>query len=271
MQTKEKTNLFKAGVFMSLMILVLMIFIIMMGEEGHWLSEKTSLKALVPSAQNLKQGAAVQLKGINVGTVKNIQINDTDNVLLELSLDSSHLHWITRGSSVKIDSQGLVGDKMAVIEINPKSSEKFDPQSDFLKPHQSLLMPGLSDQGGKIADKMNRALIKFEILLDQLTKDENIYVTLNNLNKASVGLDRLISSFEKEDVAKKMASSLEGIDSIVNRAQTGPGTIHSLLYEDELYLQINKIVGGASRSNILKYFINKSLEDSDRKRSSEKN
>ncbi|MEX0798775.1 MAG: MlaD family protein [Bacteriovoracaceae bacterium] len=270
MREKEKRNLIKTGVFISLMAGVFMVFAVTIGTENQFFSKRISLEAVVPSANNLREGAMVQLKGIKAGKAREIDIVGENKVRLRLEINAKFLKWIKKDSLVDISSQGLVGDKIVEIKGGSSSSKPFNPDSDVLKPHPSLTLPDIAEQGGAIAQRTERALIKFEVFLDQMNKDANIYSTLKNVNKASERLDLFLRDLDKNGLARKMASTFAKMDKAMGRVHSGPGTVHSLIYEEELYNRLNEIVGGAGRSKVLKYFIRKSLEENQKKENQKK-
>ena len=122
-------------------------------------------------------------------------------------------------------------------------------------------MDQVMNKGNDIAEKLNRVLAKFENFLDQATKDGNFYATMENANKASSKLSQILSRVEKNKTFDKLDQTLSKTNKIMSRIDKGPGTLHSLIYSDEMYLQINKVIGGAARSDILKYFIRQSLDE----------
>ena len=261
MRDQEKRNLIKTGIFMSSLLAVLMIFATLIGKENKWLSPKLTIKASVPSANNLKEGGIVQLQGINIGRVEKIQIAGPNEVSLTLEITQEHLKWIKKDSKVDISSQGLVGDKLLKISAGSKDSSPFDPDVDVLKSDDSLNIPDLARAGGEIAQQADKVLLKLEQFLDQLNKDQMVSKTLSNLSQAATKLNSILDDMQRRGFTQKLTSSMGQLDQAMARLNNGPGTLHSLIYEDELYNRLNQIVGGAGRSDVLKYFIRKSLDE----------
>lgn len=261
MRQQERRNLVKTGIFMSALIGVFMIFAIFIGKENQWFSPKEYVKAVVPTANNLRPGGVVHFQGIKVGKVESVSIEGQDKVAIGLEIDGKYLKWIKKDSTVDITSQGLVGDKLLKIKSGAEDSPAFDPSKDVLGPHASMQMPDIAQTGGEIAVQVDRVLAKFEILLNQMNKDAHVASTVANLNQAAGKLNALLADMEKRGFSRKMSSAMGELDKAMGRINSGPGTMHSLVYEDELYNRLNMIVGGAGRSDVLKYFIRKSLDE----------
>lgn len=261
MRADEKKNLIKVGLFSFFMTIVLMIFVVMISSENRWFVSKTHIKAHIPNAQNLKVGGIVQLGGLKIGKVEEINIKKLKKIEVLMLVDNDYLQWIKKDSLVDIASKGIVGDKLIQIVKGSEDAEVFNPVTDVLKAAPGLTMDQVMDKGNDIAEKLNRVLAKFENFLDQATKDGNFYATMENANKASSKLSQILSRVEKNKTFDKLDQTLSKTNKIMSRIDKGPGTLHSLIYSDEMYLQINKVIGGAARSDILKYFIRQSLDE----------
>lgn len=261
MRAEEKTNLIKVGIFSFFMTCVLMVFVILISSENRWFVPKTTIRAHLPNAQNLKVGGIVQLGGLKIGKIKNILIKRMHKIEIQMEIDSEYLQWIKRDSRVEIASKGLVGDKLIQIVKGSDVGVDFNPQKDVLKAIPSMTMDQMMNKGTDIAEKVNRVLGKFENLLDQATKDGNFYETMANTNKATQKLNTILTRIEQKKTFDKLDTTLSRTNNIMGRIDKGPGTMHSLIYSDELYLQLNKVIGGAGRSDLLKYFIRQSLDE----------
>lgn len=265
MREEEKKNLIKVGIFSFFMTCIMMVFIILISSENKWFVPKTEIKAHVSNAQNLKIGGIVQLGGLKIGKILDIKIRKIHKIEILMSVNSEHMRWIRKDSMVDISSKGLVGDKLIQIVKGSHDSDRFDPEKDVLKAVPSLTMDQMMNKGTDIAEKVNRVLAKFENLLDQATKDGNFYATMSNTNKATAKLNSILTRIEKKKTFDKLDGTLSKTNKIMSRIDKGPGTLHSLIYSDELYNQMNKIIGGAGRSDLLKYFIRQSLDEDPKK------
>jgi len=63
MRAQDKTNLVKVGMFVTALSIVMMILIVAIGKESSLFSPKSTIRARVVNAENLKTGAVVELKG----------------------------------------------------------------------------------------------------------------------------------------------------------------------------------------------------------------
>ena len=262
MREQERKQFLKVGIFTSCMLGILLVFILTISAENKWFEPFTKIYAIVPSADNLKTGGIVQFRGMKIGKVTDIQIIDMKNVKIELNVAVKYLEWVKKNSQVEISTKGLVGDKMIVIKGGGKDDPSFEPNKDILYAAETTSMSDIMKKGSNIAERVDEVLIKLNVFLDQTTKDANLQKTLANVNESSKSLTKLLADLQKEQFGKNMAQSTKNLNLIMARINQGPGTMHSLFYDNSLYEQIDKLIGGAGRNRLLKYFIQQSLDSS---------
>lgn len=265
MRAKEKENLLKVGIFMTLMLGVVLAFILSISSENKWFSSKVVIKAHLNSAENLKLGGVVQLNGLKIGKVSNIEIIKIDQVELSLVINEEYLRWIKKDSLVEITSKGLVGDKIIQIITDNDQSSSFKPEKHVLHAKKTKSMNEIVDQGSHIADKVDQVLIKLDQFLSQANANNNLQKTLSHASSSSEKLNHLLSKVEKRKTIEKLEKILDKGDRVMSKIIDGPGSMHSLIYNDELYNQLTLLVGGARRNEILNYFIRQSLKSNNKK------
>ena len=63
----DKNKILLAGIFVSSLLLLVMVFVFLIGEQNSLFEKRLTLYTKVTNAKNLKVGAPIQLKGIKVG------------------------------------------------------------------------------------------------------------------------------------------------------------------------------------------------------------
>lgn len=271
-RTKDKKNFLKVGAFISFLTLILMILIISIGKETSLFESKIIIKALAPNVSNLKVGSYVELKGIRIGTVKNIEIISQDLVEIRMKILEKELKWINKNSKIAISTAGLVGDKYIEIMSEGKKSKPFNPLTDILKTKESHNLQNMVTKGEVIASRAESILVKIDNILGDEENQQIFKNTINALHKSSINMEKISSDFKKVEIDQIMKSLSKSIDSfkfssaslqkILQRVENGPGTLNSIIFDDGLHNDVRKILGGAQRSKTFKYFIRKSIEKS---------
>lgn len=115
---KRKIENAKVGLFVLAGLLFLVFTLYMIGRNQHLFKPTFSLKAVVDNVNGLLPGNNVRFKGINVGTVKSIDmINDTA-IYINMVINNNMKPYIKKNALTSIGTDGLMGNKL--IQINPQ-------------------------------------------------------------------------------------------------------------------------------------------------------
>ena len=257
MRAQDKSNLIKVGLLLISLTIVLMIMVTAIGKESALFSRKALIRAQVKNAENLKAGAVVELRGLRIGHVQEIKIVGLETVEIQMLVLADNLRWLRRDSKVAISNAGLVGDKYLEILGGSESSEAFDSERDVLTSEPSIDFKAIAAKGGGIADRAERVLTRMEQILEAIDPKQistaltGIAGSAEKLNTAATPLAASAKKFEK------MAGALAEVSG---RLRAGPGTAHALIYDDQLYQDLRKLLGGAERNSVIKYFIRESIK-----------
>ncbi len=270
MRQRDKKNLVKVGFFLSVLTFVMMVMVVLIGKETSFFESKIDLYARVKSVGNLKPGATVELRGIRVGAVTKIDIVSEDEIGITMRITESHLKWIRQDSRISIATAGLLGDKFLEILGGSKDSPIFNPEKDQLGSEEQMDFKKIVGKGENIATKVERILDKVDTILANMDDGKQLVATINSLSKTSANFEKLSTDLAKAPIGPsftKLDKMMGRMDGIMSRVETGPGTVHSLIYDTGLHDDMRVLLGGADRNKVIKYFIRQSIEQSERKKS----
>lgn len=267
----EKKNIFLSGTFIAGLLGLTMISIFMLSSENNIFASRFNLMIEVSNAQNLKSGAAVQLKGIQVGTVSSIDFTGVDNLRITFNVDSRYQEWIREDSYVAFKTQGVLGDKF--IEILGGSEEASVVKADSLLPVQTAAsLDKFIDRGEDILVVAARVLAKVDLILGDVEQNA-ISSLLNNLNETSFSAKKIMSDLEKKNMGavveqmssstKKLDRTLSSLENVSKRIEEGPGSLHSLIYDRSVHDDLSSVLGGTKRNKVLQYFIRESIKSTE--------
>lgn len=262
MRPHEKSNLIKAGIFVSAMLVIIGIFIFILGSESALLERKIELKTKVKNAENLKIGAMVQLKGLKVGSVSSIKFITVEELEITLRVVAEHQPWIKTDSQVAIKTAGVLGDKFVEIVGGTEGAPSVK-ENDFILAEKGLDMKDLLSKGANIANASQEIMAKINILLSEMEDGKALAHTIKNLESTTGSLSKILKEVEKNNlntVFANMDKTSQNLVEITNRISKGPGTVHSLIYDDSAFEDLKVLLGGAQRSQILKFFIRESIK-----------
>lgn len=252
----KKEQDIQVGIFVSLGLAFSMVAILVLGGSESMFTRKTVFTTHLPNASGLLPGAKVVLSGINVGSVRSIDYDrELKNVKVTLAVAKRHADNISDGSMAEIMTQGVLGDKF--ISLTPGNGTTALPENAEI--------PNAPTQD----------------LSQILSKSDNLMM---NLSSAAASLDRLLKSLEKggkidaiteglATTSKNMAafsSHLDGghfkkasreLAQILEKINSGSGTIGALVNDAGLYEDARALVGGANRNRIIRNLVRKTAKD----------
>ncbi|MDR3676227.1 MAG: MlaD family protein [Acidobacteriota bacterium] len=218
-------------VIVSLALFAVAVFFIS-GQVGFFTSHYT-LKAYLPTAGDIREGAQVRLAGISVGSVTSVQISpypDKDRAVeVDLKIARKYQKEIRADSVASVETVGLLGDSYVNITRGTPSQEV------------------IADNGAvTTAEKADVAAVM-----------QNTNNVIMNLNTLSAKLDDITTQIQAgrgsmgkllydETLYNKMNSTISTAQSLVERAQRGEGTMGKLMSDETLY---NRTVATIDRLN----------------------
>ncbi len=116
MEKEEGKRAVIVGVFIALGLLVFVLGIFTLGGQKKAFEKNIHVSAIFDDVAGLKKGNAVWFSGVNVGTISAIKFTGTSQVEVEMHVDQNVQQYIHRNASVKLSSDGLIGNKIIVID-----------------------------------------------------------------------------------------------------------------------------------------------------------
>ncbi len=240
----EKTDAQKTrlGLFIIIGSILFFSAIYFIGNKQNLFDNTSSLKAVFTNINGLQVGNNVRYSGIDIGTVKAIEmINDT-TINVSMSIQDKMLVHIKKDAIATIGSDGLVGNMIvnifpgkgnakSVIEgdvlqsLGKSSTDEMLKTLDVTNKNAALLTSDLL----KITNEINQGKGTVGVLLKDslMSKDlkETIYnlkettrgtaESVANLNKIILSLnqkDNVISVLNDKDVALKMKTIIANLE-----------------------------------------------------------
>lgn len=252
----EKKNLIKAGVFITSLLVILACYVFLIGSKGFLFEDNFFIEAQVSNSKSLKNGAAVQLKGMVVGKVSNITFKGLDEISIEMKIREKFHQLIRKDSYIAIQTQGLLGDTYIEI-LGGSNKEAVIEENQSLQSENSEGIQGFVTKGEDVLKILATSLEKIDKLISSLEANK-INSTVKNFNTFSASLARTSRSMEK--TVKNLNSLTTNVNRISKRIEIGPGTLHSLIYDEAAYQDLKMLLGGAQRNKVIQYFIRESIK-----------
>ena len=240
----------RIGLFVLVGFILFIVIIFYLGSKEKMFSSTTLVKARFATVSSLRRGAEIDMAGINIGSVKDIQLprNARDSVTVTMRIITDALKLIHTDSKASITTQGLIGDKVVYISMGSDSTPAIEPggtigvlpQQDYGKIVDTLaLVVGQLDSMSHEANQLLHAIRVGNGTLGKLVNDDGLYKDLRN---TTTNANALVVS-AKESVTK-LTTDLGGatgrITAIVDKIERGEGSLGKLISKDDVYDNVRK-------------------------------
>src|SRR6202789_4285237 len=234
-QQEVRWSQLKVGVIVliSSVILVTLLFLMTSSSGLGVLSRKLTAVTYFENSAGLKTGAAVELEGVTIGTVKSVTIDNAPEhkltpVKVVMKMNEKFATNLKKDSKASLSTAGVLGD--TVVDINSQIAVGPPLQDgDVLK---TLETPSLTDvvkaSQGTI-ESLNVILAKMNVIVDNLQS-----------GKGSIG--QLINNPDLYNKADKTVDELLTLEKNLN---AGRGSIGKLMTDDTMYNRLHDAAGEA--------------------------
>jgi len=228
-QQEVRWSQLKVGliVLVASVVLVALLFLMTSSAGLGILSHKLTITTYFENSAGLKPGAAVNLQGVTIGTVKTVTVvaipeRKLTPVRVVMKLNEKYTDELKKDSKASLTTIGVLGD--TVVDINSQFAVGPPLQDgDELK---TLETPSLTDvvkAGQGTIESLNVILAKMNAIVDNLQS-----------GKGSIG--QLINS---PDMYNKLNSTVDELHTLTVNLNKGKGTIGKLVNDDSLYNRFN--------------------------------
>jgi phospholipid/cholesterol/gamma-HCH transport system substrate-binding protein len=257
----DRKNYLISGIFISILLLVVMVTIFMLNKENPIFSSRVMIRTEVKNAQNLKEGAAVQLRGIKIGSINSIVFKDLETLTINLGVSSQYVEWIKKDSTLSFKTQGVLGDKFLEISGGTADAPSVE-DGDILVTSEASQIEHIINKSEDLMVAAGSILTKFDRIISSV-ENNRLERVLTNLETLTANTNKVMVTLNDKRLAESIGNFKASSDSITRmtkRIEDGPGTLHALIYDQGLHEDLRSLVGGANRNKVLKFFIRESIK-----------
>ena len=232
-QQEVRWSQLKVGivVVVASIILVALLFLMTSSSGLGILAHKLTITTYFENSAGLKVGAAVNLQGVTIGTVKSVTVVNTPDrkltpVRVVMKLNEKFVADLRKDSKASLTTVGVLGD--TVVDIN--SQFAVGPQlqdGDELKTTETPSLTDVVKASQGTIESLNVILAKMNTIVDNLQS-----------GKGSIG--QLINS---PDLYNKANNAVDALLTLEKNLNNGRGTIGKLMTDDTLYNRLNGMAG----------------------------
>jgi phospholipid/cholesterol/gamma-HCH transport system substrate-binding protein len=266
-QQEVRWSQLKIGVIVlvSVVILTTLLFLMTSASGLGVFSRKLTVTTYFENSAGLKDGAAVNLQGVTIGTVKSIVVTTAPDrkltpVQVVMKLDTKFQGDLHTDSTASLTTVGVLGD--TVVDINSQVATGPTLQDGAtLNTLETPTIEGVVKESQGTIENLNTILAKMNTIVDNLESGKgsfgelltnpalyNKFVdTMTDVQQTTAKLnspDNTLGKFlnDKGQMYDRVDDTLARVDDITKGVQAGKGSAGKILTDDSLYNNLNKSV-----------------------------
>lgn len=118
---KNNEHTIRLGIFVSIGLALFIIGIYFIGDKQQLFNKTFQISGVFKDVSGLQVGNNVRFSGINIGVIESIEIVSDSAVKVNFNIDDKARKYIKKDAKITIGSDGLMGNKVAIIIPGAKS------------------------------------------------------------------------------------------------------------------------------------------------------
>ena len=239
MNKQENKRSVIVGVFVLIGILILMAGIFIMGGQQNRFVSKVNVITVFDNVAGLKNGNSVWFSGVKVGIVKNVRFREDRKVEIVLGIDQRSREYIRKDAVAKLGSDGLIGNKIIVIEGGSSDVEPVD-EGDMLQVVKTTDSDAMLETLQLNNENLVGITANLKVLTDRLAKGEGAAGAVLNDSLMGVHIKEMIAGLRQTAVnANRITASLADVTGKLNEKGT---LVNDLLTDTAVYASLRSSV-----------------------------
>jgi phospholipid/cholesterol/gamma-HCH transport system substrate-binding protein len=222
---KERGRTLRVGVFVLVGLAAFLAMIYALGARARLFEPRFTVSAEFTEVGGLVEGATVRLAGVQIGRVSGVNLPSQPGgkVRVDMSIARRYNDRIRKDSVARIETQGLLGDRIIEITVGTPAAPPVRP-NDVLASRDPFDLNQVMGESAGVVKSIGA-------LADSLRE------TAQTLNQS-----RLIE--EATATVQTARKVTDQVGKIVGDVERGKGWAHALIYEEPVALRrLNDLVG----------------------------
>ncbi len=207
----------RIGLFVLVSLGVLIGLSYLLGAQARYFELKYELVAEFTEVGGLTQGATVRLAGVQIGRVTGVSLPEAPGgkVRVSLSVARRFSDRIRKDSIARIETQGLLGDKIVEISLGTPAAPPLKP-GESIATRDPVEVSRLAGEGVEI---------------------------LKNVAALSGSLRTTVETFNESKALEDLSAVLRSARRLTEQVEKGPGWLHVLIFEEpEVMKRLNRVL-----------------------------
>jgi len=231
----KKINNIKLGLFVLAGVVFMVVTLYMIGSNRNILGSTFTIQAIVTNVNGLVPGNNVRFKGIDVGTVKSIELTSDTAILVTMVVDDKIKTFIHQNAIASIGTDGLMGNKLININSQPGESLPIRKGDRILsrKPIETEEMLRTLNTTNNNIEKITNNLYE---ITTKLNSSKSLWTLLSD---TVITHDLKAAVVEFKQAGTNASSLTRKGDMLVSRIENGNGLVNKIFTDTTLSTRLN--------------------------------
>jgi phospholipid/cholesterol/gamma-HCH transport system substrate-binding protein len=190
----------KLGIFVVSSITIFVIGIYLIGSKQSMFGSSSTIYVVFDNINGLRNGNNVRFSGVNVGTVKELNMISDTMIVVRASIENDILKLVKKNAIATIGSDGLVGSK--IIDINPGNEPDSNLQpGDTLKASKRIRNEDMLLTLGQSNENVKKITEELLLLLEELNRGQGIIGSLIKDKEMTENVNEVVFHLKNTSVA----------------------------------------------------------------------
>ncbi|MEN8187283.1 MAG: MlaD family protein [Bacteroidota bacterium] len=242
--TKQKFNL---GVFVIMSSIFLILALYFIGKKQNIFGRTFTITAIFSNANGLELGNNVRYSGINVGTVKSIEMVNDTTIYVKMVIETKILEHMKKNVIAAIGSDGLVGSMVINIVPDKENSVPLIP-GDTIRSYSKITTSDMLSTLNTTNE--NAALLTADLLkiTSDINKGKGVLGTLINDSVTTSAFKQTIYNLKISSA--NASKTINELNKIITSVDYDNSLVSVLLSDSISGVKIKSIIDNLDNSSI---------------------
>ncbi|SIS78314.1 MlaD family protein [Belliella pelovolcani] len=234
MKEKNELNSAKLGLMVISGVLFLVFSLYMIGKNQNLFGSSIEVVAVMDNVNGLVPGNNVRYKGMDIGTVKSIDMVNDSSIFVYFLVKRKMQPNIKQNALTSINTDGLMGNK--ILQIIPQDGDARPiMESDTLYPQNVLSTDEMLKRLGSTGDYFERIAVNLYDITNKLNQSEALWQVLSDQEMTA----DIKSTIKELKQASQNATTMtkSGLD-MLKKLEMGEGMVHTVFTNEKLSEQL---------------------------------
>ena len=251
----------KVGVFLLVGLSLGLTALLVLGGKQSFFVSVNHYFSHFNKVDGLVSGAKISLGGLQIGTVTKVELDpQSRDIKVSYSVERKYAEWVRKDSSIEIVTQGVLGDKYLSL-IAGEPTQPVIEDGGEVPQGASKDFSMLVNSSEKLMERLTSTAENFEHILISLNKSNRAEQIFQGLALTSKNMGEITTKLNGEVNQMKFKSSINHLDSILEKIDHGQGTLGAFINDPALYDDAKALVGQVNRNRIVRNLIRQTIKD----------